>query len=211
MTIIMTIMTHMETIMTSIINNVAVSGFLAGILSSAFVWWLVQLLTKPRLLISDTIVLNKNGVGGYRIKIQNGSHFRDIYNINIHTVYCTAREGYHREELVTVAYLRRKPWIKPERVIQKDKPYEMKIRLMGPKTEEQEYKSLETFLSEKPSKETRNRAFLDVIIICSDKYTGTAKQILSHRYFAEDVRDDAHFVEGRIKVEDDDKDNGEQF
>ena len=82
---------------------------------------------------------------------------------------------------------------------------------MGPKTEEQEYKSLETFLSEKPSKETRNRAFLDVIIICSDKYTGTAKQILSHRYFAEDVRDDAHFVEGRIKVEDDDKDNGEQF
>ncbi len=202
---------HMEITMMSIINNVAVSGFLAGILSSALVWWVIQLLTRPRLLISDTIVKNKKGVGGYRIKIQNSSHFRDIYNINIHTVYCTAREGYHREELVTVAYLRRKPWIKPERVIQNDKPYEMKIRLMGPKTGERKYKSLETFLKKKSSEETKNRAFLDVIIICSDKYTGTAKQILSHRYFAENVRDDAHFVEGRIKAEDDDKDNGEQF
>lgn len=211
-TVIITIV--MEIIMMLIISNVNmdISSFIAGIMSSAIVWWIINKFTTPRLSLSQKIVRNRKSPDSYLIKIQNKSHLRGVYNVIIHTVYCTANESYHREELTTVAYLKHKPWFhKKEKVEQKEKPYEMKIRIMGPKKNSQEYVPLEMFLEEKSSPKSQNKAFLDIIIICYDRYSGTAKQIITNRYFTQDVLDDVHFEEGSVDVvANDNNENGVQ-
>lgn len=204
----------METIMMSIINKLCEfydgSSFIMGLLSSAIIWWLILKLTTPQLLLSSKIV--KKSSDSYLIKIHNKSYYRGIYNIIIHAVYCTANENYHREKLTTVAYLKHKPWFnKKVKIRQYNKPYEMKIRFTGPKTEKDSYLPLADFLGKNKFIENQNNAFLDVVIICYDKYTGTAKQIVTNRYFAKDIEENVHFEEcGVNTVPNDDSESGTQ-
>lgn len=203
MTITMIIMTAMEIIMMSIINNILCvdfSSFAGGLLSSAAVWWLINLFNTPKIIISSEIVFHRKNPYSCLIKIQNKSYFKDVYNIVIHTVYCTANESYHREELATIAYLKHRPlWKKVNEISQKEKPYEMKIRVEGPKKNMNERIALESFLS-KTSRRTTNKAFLDIVAICYDKKSGTTKKIIVQRYFAKDIIHNAHFEDGSVEV-----------
>lgn len=203
----------METIMMLIINKLCEvfdsSSFIMGMLSSGIIWWIILKSTTPQLLLSSKIV--KKSSDNYLIKIHNSSYFRGVYNIIVHAVYCTANENYHREELTTVAYLKHKPWFsKKKKVEQGDKPYEMKIRFTGPKIGRETYQPLTNFLANSPAKNT-NKAFLDIIIICYDRYTGTAKQVITNRYFTEDMEENVHFEEGGVRtIPNDDSESGTQ-
>lgn len=167
--------------------------FILSICASIIAAFLINRFCAPQIAISKNIICKSSGTS--IIKIQNTSFLREIYDISIHLRYCSDKKDYYPTSLTPVALLKTKPTRRCKNT-DDNEPYEIKLKLKYPRdNKEKEILLLDFFRND-----TRNKPYLDVIIICSSKINGFTKHAIQQRYYNRDVLSgDYFFPEGSLE------------
>ncbi len=170
--------------------------FILGLATSIIAWFITNRFCAPRIAISKKIVHMRSGK--YVFKIQNQSHWHEIYDVSIYIRYCFSSNNYYPYIQTPVALLKVKP--RKTRTTFAGEPYEMKIEIKGPKKRGQEQEiPLHDFFSI-PDQPVIREPYIDVIIICYDKFSGSTRHAIQERYHRSDVCENSYFPDGFLEA-----------
>ena len=172
------------------------SSFVIGVLASIAGAFATNRFCAPKIAISNKIIIRPTTGTGI-IKIQNTSSWLAIYDISIYLRYCSKSRDYYPATLAPVALLKVKPSKKKRKCVESE-PYEMKLKLKEPKQKgnEKDIPISKFFEGASPK-----RPYLDVVIICYSKISGSTRHAIQQRYYSTDICENHFFPEGSLEAE----------
>lgn len=170
-----------------------------SIITSIVAWFLSTKIFRPKIGVSKVIATAEGEI--FRIKIQNKSPKRSVYDISIYAMYCYASGNYYSSQINLIPILKNNPPLKNELCNkEKMKPYEMKIELKGPKLKkDNKIQSVVEFFNTKDNG-MKNNPYIDVSIIAYDKFSGSVKYAVVQRYHYEDIRFGHKFLDDGLET-----------